>query len=366
MTITRLVFFAGADAPWPFLRASEDGEVLQRGVIPVGAPPQDNEDLDRLVAPGSDALARWLDLPDRNDIQARSAVTFLLQDEIIESGSELHVAIGAADAGDLRLAVVTRMDVVRDWFEQARSRGVEPVSITPDYLLLPEPEGPELVTARFGDLMAVRGERLAFALEPDLAEAVIAGRPCRRLMLADLEKDLALNAARPAINLLQGVLDPNRPVESRTPWRRAVIMAALLLVSPLVLLLGEIGRDYAAIWSAERGIRTTLSAAYPAIARSEDPVAATRARLDQLRSADRFPELAAGLFAVVEKVSGAQLDTLSYSETGGLQARVSCTNYSDMDQLKATGRAMGLDIRQGSTVTEGARITSELSIGRLP
>ena len=366
MTITRLVFLAGPQAPWPFLRASEEGEVLQRDTLPADAPRPDSADVDRLVVPGADILARWLDLPDRNDVQARSAVTFLLQDEVIEAGDDLHIALGAAEPDGRRLAVVARAEVVAGWLEQARSRGVEPASITPDCLLLPEPEGEGVVMARFGDLMAVRGRGLAFSLEPDLAEAVIAGRPSRRLMLADMEGDLARNAATPAVNLLQGRLDPVGGLERRRTWRRAAIMAAALLVSPLLLLMAEIGRDFASAGLAESRARAVLSAAFPAIGKSSDPARAIDASLEQLRQGDPFTDLASGLFAVVEGVAGAQLDTLSYSGSAGLQARVSYANHSDLDQLKAAGLAMGLEIRQDSTVTEGARITSELTVARRP
>ncbi|HRD46993.1 MAG TPA: type II secretion system protein GspL, partial [Caulobacter sp.] len=86
--------------------------MLQRGTLPADAPRPDSADVDRLVVPGADILARWLDLPDRNDVQARSAVTFLLQDEVIEAGDDLHIALGAAEPDGRRLAVVARAEVV--------------------------------------------------------------------------------------------------------------------------------------------------------------------------------------------------------------------------------------------------------------
>lgn len=366
MTITRLVFVAADDAPWPFLRAAEDGEVLQRGVVPVGSPRPETDDEDRLVTPGADALARWLDLPDRNDKQARSSAAFLLQAEIARDGDDLHVAVGASDVGGQRLAVVTQAESVRRWLELARARGVEPVSMTPDYLMLPEPEGDVVVTAGFGGLTAVRGRNVGFALEPDLADTVIAGRPSRRLSMQDLEPALALRAATPPINLLQGAFGERPAAASPGRRRRMAMLAIALLLSPLVLLLAQTGRDHWATWTAESQIRSRLAAAYPADAKAADPVTALQGRLDLLRRADRFPDLAAGLFSVLEKTPGIQLDTLVYADDGDLRARVSYSNYSDIDQLRAAGRVLGLDIRQNSTVTEGARVTSELVVRRLP
>ena len=63
---------------------------------------------------------------------------------------------------------------------------------------------------------------------------------------------------------------------------------------------------------------------------------------------------------------GTQLDTLAYSDEGGLRARIAYSNYSDIDQFVAAGRGLGLDIRQESTVTEGARVTSDLVVRRTP
>lgn len=366
MTITRLVFVAADDGPWPFLRASEDGEVLQRGVVLVGAPRPETGDEDRLVTPGADTLARWLDLPDRNDVQARSSAAFLLQAEIAQDGDDLHVAVGAGDAGGQRLAVVTRLESVARWLDLARARGVEPVSMTPDYLMLPEPEGDNVVTAGFGGLTAVRGRSIGFALEPDLADTVIAGRPSRRLSMQDLESALAQRAATPPINLLQGAFGERPAAAPPGRQRRLAILAVALLLSPLLLLLAQTGRDHLAAQAAENRIRSRLVAAYPADARAADPVAALQGRLDLLRRADRFPDLAAGLFAVLEKTPGTQLDSLVYADDGDLRARVSYSNYSDIDQLRAAGRGLGLDIRQDSTVTEGARVTSELVVRRQP
>lgn len=364
MTITRLVFVASEDAPWPYLRATPEGEVLQRGVIPPGSPRPDTDDVDRLVTPGAESAARWLELADRNDAQARSAVGFLLQNDLLDDGEALHVAVGPGDADGRRIAVLTRPDAVRRWLEQARARGIEPASLTPDYLMLPEPEDDVLVTAGFGDLTAVRGRNLAFALEPSLAQAVIGDRPSRRLSIRDLEPALALGAATPPLDLLQGRFGAKAASMAAARPKRAATMAVVLLLSPLLLMVAGIARDHLMAQAAEDRIAARLEAAYPGTARGADPVASVQARLDQMRRADRFPDLAAGLFAVLEKSPGAQLDTLSYAEDGALRARVAYSNYSDVDQLVAAGRALGLEIRPDSTVTEGARVTSELIVTR--
>lgn len=364
MTITRLVFVAGDEAPWPFLRTTSEGEVLQRGVVPAGAARPETDDIDRLVVPGSDATARWLELPDRSDAQARSAVTFLLQTDLIDDGEQLHAAVGPALPDGRRVAVVTRPERIRQWLESARARGVEPASMTPDFLMLPEPEGDEVLVAGFGDLTVARGRDLGCAMEADLVSAVTSDRPVRRLSMQELEPMLASAALEPQIDLLQGRFGPRPPALAMGGWRRLAVLAIALLLSPLVLLCVQIGRDHLIALSIEGRIRERLEAAYPGSGAGGDPVRALEARLDQLRRADQFPDLAAGLFSVIERSPGAQIDTLSWSQDGILRARIAYSNYSDIDQIVAAGRAAQLDIRQESSVTEGARVTSELTIRR--
>ena len=167
--------------------------------------------------------------------------------------------------------------------------------MTPDYLMLPEPEADDVVTAGFGNLMAVRGRNLGFSLEPDLADTVIAGRPSRRLSMQDLELALARMAVDPPLNLLQGAFGERRAAASPARRRRLAVMAVVLLLSPILLLLAEIGRDDLGARAAEGRIRSRLVATYPGAAGTADPAATLEARLVQLRQAERFPDLVAGL-----------------------------------------------------------------------
>lgn len=365
MIPTRLVFFSAPDEPWPCLSISEAGAVLQRGLLHVDAPPPDTPVIDRLVVPGADVVARWLDLPDRNDRQARSAVAFLLQDDIADEGDDLHICVGASDAGGQRLAAITSVARLQGWLAAAAARGVDPVSVTPDYLMLrPEDEGQTLV-AGFGGLLAVRGPGLAFAAERPLAEAVLGDRPRRVLALNELEPMLAGAAAMPDINLLQGAFGPRseQPVVGNV--RRMIILALALLVSPIVLGVTQIGVDLIAARQAESRAVDGARALWPRTVPAGADIAVLRARLAEHQASDRFADLAADLFTAIERTPGAQIDSLAYGPTG-LNAGLSYGNYSDMDQLITAGGRVGLLIVADSTVTEGGRITSDISVRRQP
>lgn len=365
MIPTRLVFFTTPDQPWPCLTVSDDGAVLQRGVLLPDAAQPETPVIDRLVVPGAEVVARWLDLPDRNDRQARSAVAFLLQDDIADDGGDLHICIGVGDSGGQRLAAITSVSRVQGWLDAAAARGVYPASVTPDYLMLrPDDEG-QTLAAGFGDLLAVRGPGIAFSAERPLAEAVLGDRPRRMLALSELEPMLAGAASWPEINLLQGVFGPRSEQQTVGNVRRLVILALVLLVSPVLLSVARIGVDLIAAQHIEgraiAGARTIWPRSIPADADIE----VVRARLAEQQTADRFADLTADLFSAIERTPGAQIDSLAYGPAG-LNAGLSYGNYSDMDQLITAGGRVGLLIAADSTVTEGGRITSDISVRRQP
>lgn len=361
----RLVLLSSPDHPWPCLMVSESGAVLQRGVLHPDAPPPETPVIDRLVVPGADVVARWLDLPDRNDRQARSAVAFLLQDDIADEGGDLHICVGGSDAGGQRLAAITTVSRVQGWLEAAAARGVQPVSVTPDYLMLRPEDEQETLVAGFGSLLAVRGPGLAFSAERPLAEAVMGDRPRRVMALNELEPMLAGAALLPEINLLQGVFGPRseQPVVGNV--RRMIILALALLVSPVVLGVAQVGVDLIAARQAESRAVAGARAIWPRAVPAGSGMDVVRTRLAAQQTSDRFADLAADLFAAIERTPGAQIDSLAYGPAG-LNAALSYANYSDMDQLVTAGGRVGLLITADSTVTEGGRITSDISVRRQP
>jgi general secretion pathway protein L len=345
---------------------SETGAVLQRGVLHPDTPPPDGSIIDRLVVPGAVVVARWLDLPDRNDRQARSAAAFLLQDDIADGEGDLHICVGGGDAGGQRLAAITAGTRMQAWLDAAAARGVHPVSVTPDYLMLSPDDDGQTVVAGFGGLLAVRGRGLAFAAERPLAEAVLGDRPRRVLALSDLEPMLARAAIdAPDINLLQGDFGPRAEQTFGGSVGRLAILALLLLLSPVVLGLTQVGVDLIAVRQAEGGAVAAARAAWPGAIPAGAGIEAVRTRLARQQVSDRFAGLAADLFSAIERTPGAQIDSLAYGPTG-LSAGLSYANYSDMDQLVAAGARVGLLISADSTVTEGGRITSDINVRRRP
>lgn len=341
MIRTRLIFLSEGEAP-RILTLGEMGE----------------ETRDILVVPGAEAAARWLDLEGRTQAQARAFAAFQLADELAGGTEGLHIAVGPPDAAG-RLTVVVEEARLRGWLAEAAALGIKPAAVVPDHLML-RPEEGVVVAARFGPLMAARGERLALSAEPELVETVLEGRAWRLVEGAELEAMLALQAASPPVDLLQGAFARRDPALRRADLIRAAVLAAVLVASPLALLLAGIARD-------ELAARAMLDQARAAAAHAgAADLAALDARLSRLRAADGFPALAAGFFAAVEKVPAVRLETLVYSADGAIRSTLAYGAYSDMDRLREAAAGAGLVIEEDSTLTEGAQITSDVVVRSRP
>lgn len=317
-----------------------------------------------LVLPGAEAVTRWLDLPAGSAAQARAAAAFKVG-EVVASGAEgLHLAVGERDAEGRALVVWIDRERLRSGLESARTRGVMVTGAVPDYLLLPGDAEGRTVLASFGERLGVRAEGLAFGVEPELASTVVGDRPYRYIPASELDALLLASAERPPVDLLQGQFAPRRdgPV---LRWKRLAVLAAAVAISPLVMLLAQIGKDGLEARAIER--RNTVAAVklVPQSARYAD---AARFAVNRLRAERRqgFGDLAAGYLNAVRAVPGMRLDTLVHGQDGAIRSSVSYANYSDMDQLRDALKAGGLDVVEQGTVTEGQRVTSDLIVRSKP
>ncbi|MNX97033.1 GspL periplasmic domain protein [compost metagenome] len=232
----------------------------------------------------------------------------------------------------------------------------------PDSLILPEPaEEGALSAAVFGADLALRGRELALSVQPDLAEAVAAGRALERIGRADeIERLLASAALNPPINLLVGA---GRRVEAdRRGWKRAGALAAALIVSPLILTLAAAGHDEWRARDADRRAEAAARRAFPDMAPTADAVAEATRRLTTAPPSGGATAAAAALFAAVEGVEGAELDSLT-ADADGVRATVTYAAYQDLDALQQAMAAGGMSLTDESTVDDQGKVVSEVRVG---
>lgn len=317
-----------------------------------------------LVLPGAKAVTRWLDLPAGSPAQARAAAVFRIGDAVASGAEGLHLAVGERDAEGRALVVWIDREELRSGLEAAQARGVVVTGAVPDYLLLPNDAEGRTVLASFGERLGVRAEGLAFGVEPELASAVVGDRPHRYIPASELDGWLLASATRPPVDLLQGQFAP-RAQGPALRWKRLAVLAALVVVSPLVLPLAQIGKDGLEARELERRNAALAVRMVPEAARYGDPARYAVGRL-QARGRQGFGDLAASYLAAVRAVPGMRLDTLVHGQDGAIRSSVSYANYSDMDQLREALKGGGLDVVEQGTVTEGQRVTSDLIVRSKP
>jgi len=363
MSRIRLILIPPSAAlPASCLTLDAQGSVLTRGVVELGGPaPEPMRTV--AVVPGADVLIRWLELPSGSPAQVAATALHLLRDDLAAPADRLSAALGPVPTpGQRRLVAVVGRSLLQTWGDYLASLGLRADVIIPDSLILPEPAEEGVLTAAvFGADLALRGKELAFSLQPDLAEAVVAGRTLERIGRADeIERLLTAAALNPPINLLAGA---GRRVEAdRRGWRRAAALAAVLIVSPLILTLAAAGHDDWRARDADSQAEAAARRAFPDIPPAADPVAEATRRLSTAPPPGGPTAAAAALFAAVESVEGAELDSLT-ADQDGVRATVTYAAYQDLDALQQAMAGLGMSLTDESTVDDQGKVVSEVRVG---
>ncbi|HEY1224656.1 MAG TPA: type II secretion system protein GspL [Brevundimonas sp.] len=363
MSRTRLVLIpASASRPAPWLILDAAGNVLERGLLSLEGPVEGPAIRTVAVVPGSDVLVRWLDLPKGTAAQQRTAALWMLKDDLAATPDRVRLVLGPAVAGEPRLTAVVSDALLHAWTDWLATMGLKADVLVPDTLTVPEPFDDDVLSAvGFGPAVALRGRRFAAGIEPDLAETV-AGR--RRIEPVEdmrrVEQMLITAALNPPLNLLQGA---PRAAADLGRWRVAAILAAAAVAMPLVSTLALAARDEVAAGRAIERAETAAKAAFPDMPAAADPVSEARRRIATSIPPGGVAPAAAALFAAVESVDGAELDSFSADPEAGVRATVSFRTYQDMDTLKARVAAAGLTLIDSSTLDDNGRVVSDVIVG---
>ncbi|MFC5388812.1 type II secretion system protein GspL [Brevundimonas bullata] len=364
MSRIRLILIPPSAAlPASCLTLDAQGVVLTRGVLELGSGYAPEPMRNVAVVPGADVLVRWLELPSGSPAQMAATALHLLRDDLAAPSDRLTAVLGTVPTSGRRLVAVAGRSLLQTWSDYLASFGLRADVMIPDCLILPEPEPEDegvLTAALFGADLALRGRELALSVQPDLAEAVAAGRAVKRIERADeIERLLAAAALNPPINLLAG---GGRRVEAdRRGWKRAAALAAALIVSPLILTLAAAGHDEWRARDTENRAEAAARRAYPDIAPWADAVAEATRRLSTAPPGGAAAA-AAALFAAVESVEEAELDSLTVDEAG-VRATVTYAAYQDLDALQQAMAAKGMSLTDDSTVDDQGKVVSEVRVG---
>lgn len=354
MTPIRLIILpATPEQPCRQILFGPDDQVIEDSRLDYGGPWLDGAPV-VLAAPGSDIAFRRLALPNGSRAQATAAAQLAMEAEAASGAETLSVAIGAPDHDGLSPVCAVAANRLRAWIEVARALGAEPDVVIPDYLLVSD-GGEAVHTLDFGDRTGVRGQGLALSGERSLMPFLLEGRMVMSLSWGPQRfAELAAACRRPLLNL--------KPREARPQADRRLVtlaagLAVAVLVSPLLV-------DMASAWRADRAADRDRARAV-ALARSalgsgtaiDDPAGQIRARRLAVSSGGDFGASAAGLFAAVESVEGARLESLLYDPSGTLRATISYADYSSVESLVSAASANGLVLEEVSALDQaGVRL----------
>ncbi|MGV7166596.1 type II secretion system protein GspL [Xanthomonas citri] len=361
MTTTLLLLPADAAAEPIAVRVDAQGQV--RSVGQATTPPEPPART-LLVVPGVDVHLRWLRLPGRSMAQSRAAARLQLAEHLAIETQALHVVIAdSAEADGTRLVAAVDSVAMQQWLARATQLGFAPDAVVPDCLLLEPGADATVAVMHWDGRWLIRGAQLACSLEPEAARLLLGDRVPAVPPGPDPTQSIACfarYAAHVPIDLLQHPFTNKAAAEQQRAPRRLAVLAALVLLSPGLLLLAqtlryEIGaRVLQARAATQLGVRD--AAAVPA---------ALQARRQAGTATDRLAVQLSTLFATVDTLPAAELDQLDYNAAQPLRATLLHTDDASLQQLSARLADAGWHVDPGSSQVEDGRMRTPLTLGPL-
>ena len=354
-----------ADATW--LELEPPGRITRRATLPPGerAPPHHGDGRTWTVVPAAGLGLLWTALPARQQAQALAAARLLLDDHVAAPVESLHVAVSPYAGTAPRLVAWTDPSSMQRWLARSAAHGVEPDALVPDVLLLSPDEGAtdrRRVVEHDGRWL-VRGDAMAFSAEPMLAMQVL-DDPAVHAEASDPFLDACARSAglqAPPLDLLQGAFAPRVRRGSSDGWRRAAVLAGMLVLSPWVLLAADAIRHEVAARRLQAQAHDVAARAAPGID-AGNPLDATAARLSRLRTVDALARDADALFDALDAVPAAHLDGLRYSTADGLRAQVVHPREADLDTVAAALAERGLPLQRTGRQPVGDAVRSDITL----
>ncbi|MCE4371928.1 type II secretion system protein GspL [Xanthomonas hortorum] len=308
-----------------------------------------------LVVPGVDVQLRWLTLPDRSTAQSIAAARLQLAEHLAVETQTLHVVIAeTAEADGTRLVAAVESAVMQQWLARAAQLGVTPDAVVPDCLLLePGADGAAAVMDWDGRWL-IRAAGLACSLEPEAARMLLGERAPVQPLTPDpalANACFARCATHAPINLLQQAFAAKPATAQMVTPRRLAALAALVLLSPLLLMLAQTLRY-------EIGARTLQSRAAAQLGVHDAAAlpAALHARRHAGAAVDTLAVQLGSLFAAVDAIPAAELDQLDYQSAQPLRATLLHTDAASVQQLSALLAEAGWKVQPGTSQSEDDRL----------
>lgn len=360
---TRLVLLSpSSDQPSSYLSINRAGAIIGRGLLTPDNSSRPFKARTILVVPGTEVATRWLELEDGPQARLAERAVFQLKDQTGASLDSVHIALGEPEHDGLRPVSVVDRGLMQEFLDRATELGIAPDVVVPDHLML-DAQDEGVITVSLGGLVAVRGRRIAFTAEEELASLLIGARH-RSSIERDSEIDqlLAAASAHPPMNLLQREFAGHGP--GRAKWRsyrRIAALAAIAALSPLAIWTAELVRNEAAARDLETRAEARARAIIGDVA-SADPVSELRARVAGLHANDEFMRMTGALFEAISHTQSLELESLSCLQDGAIRATVIHTTASDVDALRGVLEQSGIAFDQDAAQERDSRMLTTITL----
>lgn len=336
---------------------------------------------------GEQIAMREIAAPPRQSAKLYAAAALLLEDELAEPVSDLHIVVSS---GDPRVAFAIAKPVIESWLAAFDAAGVAVTEFCADYAAIGASAATTVLVSDNGRIIASRGAA-GFAAEEDLADAIAppflessgeaaviaygAGefgdgwksKPLDKRKLAH-EADLiaiygaALSSKPAPTNLLQGAYRRRAPQSFRLgAYKRPAILAASLAALTLVSAAAGGVKDARVASIYEKSAGAMHKAAFPTFS-GDDIRGHARQMLADGVKAVSFLEMSARLAASLEGHDGVDIDRIRYDAARG-QFMFSIRSNSDagIEAFRASLDAQGLV----ATDSGGYRRSGEAWVGEM-
>lgn len=299
----RLVLFvprhADVSAPWRLVSGA--GQILQRGMIDADQTLPFDHPVTAVV-PGTEVAVRWFELPRGGAAQLATAARWEMAEHLGHDLDGDVVSVGARSTGGLVPVAAVARPLLETWRNWIDGLNAEQVRIIPDQLCLLA-AGELTLKAMLPDgNLVLAGQGMNLTVSPDLADALADDARSVKIDDADVLDRLAVGSLSAPVDLAA-----SGPVPARRSWRRASVLAALVIISPLILIGAEIVRDSLRTRGYQKEARAQAVAFMADAANAPDPLARVEQALDQMPTKGGQVGLLSRMTTAMEKVPGTHL-----------------------------------------------------------
>lgn len=344
-----------------------------------------------LIVPASDIVFSSINLPIRQQNKLLQAAPYALEDQLAEDIEDLHFAISARHKdGSVTVASVAR-ERMAQWLDPFQERGIQPKSVLPETLCLPESQadggyqvlidGPNAIvrTGPYDGFCCATSELDSFLAMAQPLASESAPRmqlfytpdgqpPEMQLATYDMQASAIdsalsclLNGGR-QINLLQGSFATEPAMDQ---WLRPAKVSAALLMLWVLTITIQAGIEYGSLSNQVSNLQEANQAQFqqlfPELTRIVDMRAQGEQQLRQLRSEGSgiglFPLLGATATAL-QAVSGLSIQELQLRD-GRLYLSLSAADIQSLENLRSHFESQSdwiLEVQSANAGTDGVQI----------